>query len=344
MEPTDPKNDSDSATEQDQPQGPLSLGLISGPGYHNKKGGLERLKKVLAQHPEIDHYIVHTPEEVTQAVDALLAKSTALIGANGGDGTLGMVVTDILRRKLEGPRPYLAALAGGRTNMSHGDLGLKGEPHRAIRRLIQWAKNPQDQSFESVLVKRTALGLQRQPEDQPLYGFFVGAAAIYRASRVIWDNRDSTKVPGMKTVLGTAVHVSSLLTRLLVGRKPFSPTTIKVDVDGEVMDETEYTALFITTLDRMALGFKPFWSKSRAPLRLTTIAHSHRNFLRAALAGIRGKPNKYLTREHGFESHTGWQITLDIDEPVTLDGEEIVPRDGQPIVLKAGPKLCFIRV
>ncbi|MFT7616779.1 MAG: diacylglycerol kinase (ATP) [Planctomycetota bacterium] len=341
MEPSDPKNPSPSTEDSPTFEGPLSFGLISGPGYHNKKGGLDRLMKVLEQHPEISHHIVSSPLEVAKAVDELLASSTGLIGVNGGDGTLGMVVTDLIRRGDMDNMPLLAALAGGRTNMSHGDLGLKGEPHKAIRRLIKWAADP---SGESTFVSRTALKLKTKPDDSPLYGFFVGAAAIYRASRVIWENRDATKLPGMKTVLGTAVHVSSLLTRILVGKKPFASTTIEVSIDDEVIEEKEFTVLFVTTLDRMALGFKPFWGKSLAPLRLTTIAHSHRHFLRAALAGVRGKTNKYLTREHGFESHTGWKITLGINEPVTLDGEVITPQDDSRIVIEAGPKLTFVQV
>ena len=324
-----------------QPPNPLTFGLISGPGYHNRKGGLERLQKVLSQYPDLPHRIVHTPQDVDEAVNEYLTMNLDVIGINGGDGTLGMVVTNLIRRDL-GPRlPRLVALAGGRTNMSHGDLGLRGEPHRALKRLIPWLACPDG---SATTVERTALAVQRCPEDDPLYGFFVGAAAIYRASQKIWDKRSQTRLPGMKTVLGTAVHVSSLLTRLLVGKNPFPPTSIEVRVDDEPMDETRYTVLFVTTLDRMALGFKPFWSSSRAPLRLTTIAHAHRHFLRAALAGIRGRPNKYLTREHGFESHTGWSITLGIEEPVTLDGEVVTPLENQPLLITSGPRLTFIQV
>ncbi len=341
MEPKDPNKPAPDLPKPEKLEGPLSFGLISGPGYHNKKGGLDRLKKVLSQHPEIAHFVVSSPQEVAQAVDKLLDEKTQLIGVNGGDGTLGMVVTDLIRRGHPESLPLLSALAGGRTNMSHGDLGMRGEPYKAIRRLIHWANDPVG---DLAFVERTVLGLRTEPNRQPIYGFFVGAAAIYRASRVIWDNRDATKLPGMKTVLGTAVHVSSLLTRLLVGKNPFAPTTIGVEVDGTRIEEEEFTVLFVTTLDRMALGFKPFWGKSTAPLRLTTIADSHRKFLRAALGGVRGKPNKYLTREHGFESHTGWKIKLVIDEPVTLDGEVIHPVQGHAITIEAGPKLVFVQV
>lgn len=344
MQPTEkqtPLSEADPTTAA-SPREPLQIGVLSSPGYRNKKGALERTRRVLAQHPEIPHLEVANPSDVAAALRQFEADEIDLICVNGGDGTLSMVLTELLRRKTDEEMPLIAALPGGRTNMSHGDVGLRGHPAKGLKRLIAWAEGG---GRGGEVIDRCVLSLRRVPDEDRHYGLFVGAAVIYKASQNLWDKRDQSKVPGIGTVLGTVVEVSSLVTSLVFGRRPFEATRIRALVDGEEIEQKNFVMLFVTTLERMALGARPFWGvHDGGPLRLTSIAHDHRHFVRATIAGIRGRPSSVLAPEQGYESRSGREIELFLDEPVTLDGELFRPVNGLPLLIDATRHARFLKI
>ena len=118
---------------------------------------------------------------------------------------------------------------------------------------------------------------------------------------------------------------------------------MRVHLDGEEVEETEFLALFVTTLERMALGIRPFWGSDPAPLRFTAVSYEHRHLLRAAPALLRGKPNAYLRPEHGYASKNVHEITLELAGDCTLDGEVVRPAPSTPLRLSAGPIVRFVR-
>ena len=319
----------------------LSVGVISGYGYRNLKGGMDRLTGFLRGVPNVSHHSVRTPYEVAAAVDGFTAAGIDVIVVSGGDGTVSMVATHLMRHIDTTPAPVLALLEGGRTNMTAGDIGVRGRGNqlRRLRDLLAWAEKPDRPARP--LAQRQLIGVDS--DCGALHcGFFVGGGAIYDGSLETWKFRDGSRVPGMRTGLGTATSVVKMIGSHLINRGAFKPTGIQIFVDGEPLPERQWCVLMLTTLDRMALGIRPFWDKTPQPLRLTVVAHDHRHLLRAAIPGLRGRESRHLQPAHGFYSVNAHEVDLRLDGGVTLDGE-IVQAQLDRIRLGIAGSLTFLR-
>lgn len=318
------------------------VGVLSSPGYRNQKGALARVRRLLHEVPDVAHCEVQDPEEVADALRSFERDGVDVVAVNGGDGTLSMVVTDLLRRSSAGgcPEPLLAVLAGGRTNMSAGDFGLTGHPERQLKRLLSWAEHGH---LNGSVVNRPVMSIDLGPGEDTLYGFFFGAAAIYEISQLCWDFRESSHLPVSKSGFATSMRVGSTVTKLLLGGKPFDPSLMHVQLDGDELAEREFAALFLTTLDRMALGFKPFWDDRPAPIRLTAVSHEHRQLFRVGIAAFRGRASRAATPENGYHSRNAHEVELDIATGGTLDGEVVTPVAGHPVRIRADREVRFIR-
>ena len=64
------------------------IGVLSGAGYHNQRGGLERVRGVLRDVPQVPHREVRGPEDVDVALADLDRLGTEVLVLNGGDGTV----------------------------------------------------------------------------------------------------------------------------------------------------------------------------------------------------------------------------------------------------------------
>lgn len=212
---------------------------------------------------------------------------------------------------------------------------------RGLERLHAWAANGGDPDF---VVPRHVLRLEGARGGRPRFGFFFSTAGLYQATVNCWNFRSASRLPGMRSGLGTAVSVGTQVVEHLLGREPLQSAPIRVSLDGEASVETAYLALFVTTLERMALGIRPFWGDASGPLHFTAVAYEHEHLLRAAPALLRGRPNGYLKPEHGYASRDVQRISLELEGGCTLDGEVLHAESHSALRLSAGPSLCFVRV
>ncbi|RPJ69302.1 MAG: hypothetical protein EHM15_13075, partial [Desulfobacteraceae bacterium] len=122
--------------------GPRRLGLISNPlSGANKRRGLAELHRLLACHPGMPHVEVRTAADVSSALRELARAEVDLVAVNSGDGTVQAVLTSLFVERPFPSLPLLALLAGGTTNMTALDLGLRGSVAGGLRRLIHWARS-----------------------------------------------------------------------------------------------------------------------------------------------------------------------------------------------------------
>jgi diacylglycerol kinase (ATP) len=136
--------------------------------------------------------------------------------------------------------------------------------------------------------------------------------------------------------------VGSLFARHLLRRGPLTPDSIRVRFDDEGPITGEFLVLFVTTLDKMALGMRPFWDDRPAPLRFTSVDFAHQHLLRAVPSFLRGKPNGVLKPENGYSSRNAHCIELELETGCMLDGEVVEPQPGTPIRLTAEQSVQFL--
>jgi len=319
---------------------PLRVGLVRGLGYRNLQGDLERTSRYLNTRNGIPHRVVKNQEETGKALDEFIDSGVDIVAVSGGDGTISMVATHLLNRSSEVPPPVVAVFQGGRTNMTAGDVGIRGNQVKNLRRLMDWAASPV--VSPSLLTERRVIAIG-EPGGPKRCGFFVGGGAVYHGSLRTWRVRDASPLPFMRGGLGTAASIARLVTAHLVSRSAFPASQMELLIDGDQVEENRWCALIATTLNRMALGIQPFWASGEGPIRLSAIAQEHHKLIRAGTKGLWGRAGGSLSRENGYHSFDAQQVEIGLDTGVTLDGEIIEPKNGK-LVMSSPWTLTFLRI
>ena len=93
------------------------------------------------------------------------------------------------------------------------DVGVRGGRAGGLRRLLGWARSPDD---GRALVERSVLRLEHYPGAPPLFGMFFGAAAIEQGIRFCLDPQSTRS--GVSGELGAGLTLAALLGR--AGARP----------------------------------------------------------------------------------------------------------------------------
>ncbi len=321
--------------------GPRRLGLISNPlSGANKRRGLAELHRLLACHPGMPHVEVRTAADVSSALRELARAEVDLVAVNSGDGTVQAVLTSLFVERPFPSLPLLALLAGGTTNMTALDLGLRGSVAGGLRRLIHWARSGEGHAG---VLSRPVLRVDHSSHPGPLYGMFVGAAGIYNGIRFF-----HTRVRPMG-LRGDPAHLF-ILVRFLVGlaRRDdalVAPLRAEIRTEQAYVPPGDYLMMLVTTLDRLIVGARPFWNSGGGPLRLTALGARPRKLLNALPALVRGRPSRWATPANGYVSLCAREVRLAMNGGFAIDGElfQADPVQG-PLVIGDGGRIGFLRV
>ncbi len=317
------------------------LAVISNPNsQRNRQGTLAALKAVVADHPEVRHEELLDFAELASVVERLIGSGIEVIAVNGGDGTVQAVLTELGRRSDKGTAPKLAILAGGMTNVIAKDVGLTGQPAKALERLIAAVSAP----GSTREVTRPLIGLVLDPEQPPIYGMFFGAAGFHQAVKLA---NDKVRKRGVAGGLASASTLALSLFRLLIGRSGsddplYRGEPMTIGVDGNRHPEAPYLLLIATTLDRLILGLSPFWGDDGSAIRYTSINFPPKHLARALLPVLRGRPAQWM-EGGGYQSGSASALTIDIRSPVVLDGEIFNPDPTRPVRLTGDRHQTFLQ-
>ncbi len=317
------------------------VGVLINPESGTNREGLQALLHVLDQYKPTIHRYVVSPASVAGALAAMAAQHVDVLAVCGGDGTVQAVLTALLHNGPFAVLPSMALIAGGTSNMTAADVGIGGKPARALRRLLAWSegRGPTGQ-----VVRRAILRVDGGADRAPQFGMFFSAAGIVDVTRARWATRRQARSKPMRGALGTAVTVGRYLLGLALGRRVVEPTPISVRLDGLSHSANNYLALFITTLERLNPGIRPYWGEGRGPLRYTAVAYQPRNLLLAAPSLIRGRPSRYLTPESGYASGNIHEAVLQLQTECALDGELLGSATSRPLAVTCGGEVNFVRL
>ncbi len=250
------------------------VGVLTNPrSGGNKKGG-RAIRELLAHWPEVLHRQATKPDEVQKVLSDFARDGVELIVVNGGDGTVQAVLTVLGREKLFTKPPLLALLCAGTTSMLPRDVGVAGSPAVALQRILEWSRAANQ---ELVVSSRPILHIQRQ-DKEPLFGMFFGAGAICAGIR-IFHSKDNPM--GWRGQLMPALTMLRLLLAILFkNHDKLPPLTYKIGFDGHPAEERADLLLFVSSLERLFMGMRPYWGEEDAPLYFTAIAAKPRYLLR----------------------------------------------------------------
>lgn len=318
----------------------IRIGLLSNPESGRNKRHFSSFRALSKSSPDLFHKEAVTPDEIRHVLSGFADLSVNLVVINGGDGTVQATLNALMNDRAFSILPRLAVLPAGTANMIAGDVGLGPYGPRTLEKLLA-----QNESFPSVphLTSRGILRLKFPDERPPIYGMFFGAGAIYFGTQL---GRQTKQSVGRLGEWGAGLILAKFLVALATGsKKGLHPVPVGISVDGIDCGTREFLVLFVTSLERLFLGMKPFWNLNPGPLHYTGLTVPYRHLWRLLPALLRGKHHPSATQENGYDSRNPREMRLHLTSGFVLDGEMYHPTSHEePMVIESGGEVSFVRL
>ncbi|MFM7275331.1 MAG: diacylglycerol/lipid kinase family protein, partial [Gammaproteobacteria bacterium] len=269
----------------------------------------------------------------------LAAEGVDVIGINGGDGSVALVLGVLLgdASPFASP-PLLCALPGGTTNVTVGDVGSQTGLEQAVLELLAWRAGRRAAS----VLERPVIGVRAANGQLLGCGLVFGAGAVVDGIEY-WHA--AVRSRGMRSEFSSGLAMIRTVWGMLRGHDGFGAhIPLVVSLPGRSGFRGEYRLLVVCALQRLFLGIQPFWGEAAGQLRFTAIDR-HAQGLATALPGILlGKPARRVLGAPGYHSTRFDTATLEFTGGYTLDGElHHVSEAESPITLSVAGRARFLR-
>lgn len=317
----------------------IKLGLIENPASDRNRRAPSGFAAQVKGKADILYERLEDVDALPAILESFARQDIGLIAVAAGDGTIQAVLTALYRGKAFAQPPPLALLARGRTNLIPGDVGFGKGDRKALARLIALAA---EQDARPLLATRALLQVAGMAEAPPQLGMFLAGAGIYRAIEACMEKVNPT---GLPPGLANFLTMSGLIVRwLLRGRQSdavFHGDRVTLSVDGAPGQEQATLLFFITTLERLIFGTRPYWGNDAGALRYTTIAYPPRKLVRSLPRLFFGGKERGLDPQ-SYASGSAERIELRMSCPFMLDGQAFHPPQDGPLVVRSAGRARFV--
>ncbi len=312
-----------------------AVGLIINERSNRSAGLIDGLLNVARRFDSVRTDVLDGVHGLEKALIAMNDRKVDTLIVAGGDGTLQATFTDTINNRRFDHSPNYVALPCGMTNVIANDCGLKGSPVESLDNFL-WRRQKGDVSP----VNRPLLSV-RSGEQDPIYGFFLGAGAFHSA---VQFSRSDIQSKGAKRSLALVISVLSYIVKVATDpNNTFDPVDLEF-IEGAPDSSSAETlrALFMaTTLSRLGSGIFPFWGDGAGAMATTTIDYPIRRILRAAPAVLRGKRLPWFA-DNGYRSWRSDQMAMQFDGPFVFDGEIFQADKTRPTIFETSHNVNFL--
>ncbi|HKT76611.1 MAG TPA: acylglycerol kinase family protein [Sphingobium sp.] len=319
----------------------VRVALLSNPKSTGNRQSLPRVRSYCANNPDIFHYEVEHVDQIGRALQTIARVDPVVIVINGGDGTVQAALTELYQGEhFKGRVPPIAVLPNGKTNLIALDLGIHGDPIKALEKIVQIAKV----GLNDHVVARELIALSDGGADsRPVLGMFLGGAGL--ADYMLYC-RNQIYPLGLSNGLSHFLTVIAVLVSLVFGIRarflPQSSRPVRISLIREGQLAGRFAVLIVTTLERLLLGVQPGDSR-RGNMKLMAVDQSLPALLRLGWASITRRVGK--AQMQGIHLEQGDVIRIEGDHSsVILDGELFQASEGKPIVLRSTEPVPFLRL
>lgn len=318
----------------------IKVGVITNPRSHRNKRGLTSLTGAIAGYHDVQHEILEDVSHIPDILRDFSRREIGLLAMVGGDGTVQATLTALFGEGTFETPPALAVLPGGRTNMIAADVGVRARRDQEMRRLLELAGHG---DLANSVVERRIVRIDNVRDSGTQFGMFFGAAGICRA---IQSCRRKYHSNGVNSDVASALTLAGSVFRLLSGRGGEDDICraddIGIAVDNEESVSHPCLLLLATTLERLLLKTRPFWTETPGPLHFSYIAYPPRRLGLYVPRLLYGGARRKLP-EKSYFSRDATSVRLGLNEPFTLDGEFFEAEPGREIVLSSDNKVRFLQ-
>ena len=217
------------------------IGLVSNPYSKKNRKHPDRLQKLIDCAPDKD--LVRLPdsfEKMDAAMEHFRNSKVDVIAINGGDGTVHVALTSMMKVYNGLPLPKIAILKGGTMNMTATNLKLRGNTVSIFKRVVKAYKERELNCRQISLLK---------VNDR--YGFIFGSGAVCTFMDLYHRSSNPSPLVAAKSVLAMA---GSMIVHGKLAKEFFTPAWQEINVDGFSFGKEPYLAFLITTLPSVGLG------------------------------------------------------------------------------------------
>lgn len=319
----------------------VCVALLSNPKSTGNRQTLPRVRSYCANHPDIFHYEVEHVDQIGRAFQTIARVNPAVIVINGGDGTVQASLTELYQGEHFTDRvPPIAVLPNGKTNLIALDLGIHGDPIKALERILDIAKSGVD---DHVVARELIALSDGEAETRPVLGMFLGGAGL--ADTMLYC-RNQIYPLGLSNGLSHFITALAVVFSLLFGVRarflpPSSkPVRISLIRDGQLAGR--FSVLIVTTLEKLLLGVQT-GGGGRGTMKLMAVDQSVAALMRLVWGSLFRRIGK--ARMEGIHLEQGDMIRIEGDKSsVILDGELFEASEGKPIVLRSTQPVPFLRL
>ena len=299
------------------------------------------MNNVIAGHADVHHAVLGDVAEIPEILHDFASRDVNLLAMAGGDGTVQATLTGLFDERPFDALPTLAVLPAGRTNMIAADAGIRSRRGQGMARLLELAATA---GLADFVTERRIVRIDNVRGGGSQYGMFFGAAGICRA---IQSCRRNLHPFGFNSTIASALAIAGSVGRLLSGRGG-EDQICRGDEIGIALDNKNFTShscllLLATTLDRLLLGSRPFWTELPGPLHFSYISYPPKRLGLYVPRILYGGPRRNLPAESYFSQDIN-SVRLKLDGPFTLDGEFFQAERDKEIVLSSDERANFIRL
>ncbi|MGK6319059.1 diacylglycerol/lipid kinase family protein [Sphingomonas sp. DT-204] len=253
------------------------------------------------------------------------AEGVNLLIVDGGDGTVRDVIT--AAGKVFAHMPKLAVIPSGKTNALAYDLGIPED--WTVEAALEAARADRFGTRAPVEIARVGAA---EPE---LRGFLFGAGGFVRATELAQRTHKWGAFNGVAVGLSLAWSIAQTLFGS-AGNAWRQGERMRIRLeDGFEVDRAFYI-LFLSTLERMPLGLKPF-GRPRPGLKGLAVDAPPRSPLVAFGPLLTGSEASWLD-DWGYHRADPGPFELTLDGDFVLDGEQY---RGGALAIRAGAPLQF---
>lgn len=313
-------------------------GLIVNPRAGKASGRGMALAAKLKEVQNISQRTLQDFGQIGEIVESMAEAGVTDLFISSGDGTIQEILTQIAERGRFHEAPRICLLPHGTTNLSANDIGFCGRSTDAEAAFI---RNP----AASEIVLRHTIRCTNPGDGKVRHGMFVGTGAVAEATRYCQQAFNRHGVRGQWAVartLLTALRKHVFETPAGDDETRFDrPFAITVDANGRRYAEGQQLLQMSTTLDRLALGARPFWGGRTGPIRTTVLPYPVPSVLRWTIPVMYGGENR--APPPGAVSFCAEKVNVTSETMFVIDGEFFPPPAAEPLRLETGPAFSFLR-
>ncbi len=123
-----------------------------------------------------------------------------------------------------------------------------------------------------------------------------------------------------------------------------TPVEVTLALDDEASLAMPAKLMLVSALNRLFLGFTPFWGEGEGALRVTLVRHDADAFLRTLPSFLRGRPSPRMTLDGGYWSEKLNSVRVSMRAPYAVDGEIFPAPASGTLELRATAPIEFVKL